>query len=701
MTPLLPVARSRAPAAARRHDLDGLRALAVLLVAVSHVWIGRVSGGVDVFLLLSGFFVGGGIVRAVLRGDFAIGAFLVRTGRRLLPALFFVLLVILAATAAFAPVPRWSEAARQTLASAFSVENWYLAGSGRDYGAAAAVDSPYQHLWSMSVQMQLFVAMATVVAIVAVVLRRRSVQPTWRAAFTVTAVACGASFLWASVGVAIDPAWAYFDTVGRAWEFLLGTMLALLLDRARSTGSLMTEWVGPAIATVLAWCGVAAILVTGLVVDGGTAFPGPAALLPLTGAVLLVLFPGGWWGPSRLLAWRPVAAAGLYAYAFYLWHWPVLVFALRLRGGEELGWLGGSAVLGFSAVLAWGSVRFVERRFAPGPSAAPREQSRPHLADRRAGSSRPTARALGILAIAGALVVAVPTAWLTHVEAERAQLGVVASDLDRYPGASVAAFPGQFSWDPSHGRIPSSAVAAGDTSKAIKDGCNAVDAEVVLCSYGDLDATRVLAVVGGSHTEQWADALSALGEEHGFRVDTMIKWSCELVDGREGVEFFDDACVEWSAHALDALLEHHPDAVFTTGTRPNNTDEDRQEMVPWAYERAWARLAEAGIPIVTIRDNPWTGRDPVDCVTASETPDETCGIPRADVLDESPPPTRTDPAALGLLPLDLTDVLCSLEWCAFAQGGRLVYRDDHHLTNSWVMSTVPILRERMLPLLGW
>lgn len=701
MTSPLPVERSRAPGAARRYDLDGLRALAVLLVAVSHVWIGRVSGGVDVFLLLSGYFIGGGIVRAVLRGDFAIGAFLVRTGRRLLPGLFVVLLAVLAATAAVMPVPRWSEAARQNLASALSVENWYLAGSGREYGAAAVIDSPYQHLWSMSVQGQLFVGMALIAAIAAAVLRRRGILPTRRATLVVITVIGGASFVWASIGVAVDPAWAYFDTVGRAWEFLLGTALALRAEREWLPRGRPAARVGSTLASVRGWCAVAAILATGVIVDGGSAFPGPAALLPLGGAAVLILLPGGRWGPSRVLAWHPVSAAGTFAYAFYLWHWPVLVFALRWGGGEDLGWLGGSAVLGFSAVLAWGSVRFVERRFAPGPSAAPREQSRPHLADRRAGSSRPTARALGILAIAGALVVAVPTAWLTHVEAERAQLGVVASDLDRYPGASVAAFPGQFSWDPSHGRIPSSAVAAGDTSKAIKDGCNAVDAEVVLCSYGDLDATRVLAVVGGSHTEQWADALSALGEEHGFRVDTMIKWSCELVDGREGVEFFDDGCVDWSAHALDALLEHHPDAVFTTGTRPNNTDEDRREMVPWAYERAWARLAEAGIPIMTIRDNPWTGRDPVDCVTASETPDATCGIPRADVLDESPPPTRMDPAALGLLPLDLTDVLCSPEWCAFAQGGRLVYRDDHHLTNSWVMSTVPILRERMLPLLGW
>lgn len=693
------VARPRTAASVRRPDLDGLRALAVLLVAVYHVWVGRVSGGVDVFLLLSGFFVGGGIVRALLRGDFVVEPFLLRTARRLLPALVVVLLVILAATVTFLPVPRWSEAARQTLASVFSVENWYLAGSGRDYGAAAVVDSPYQHLWSISVQGQLFVGMAVVAGIVAAVLRRRGVRPTWRAALTVTAVVCGASFIWASVGVVVDPAWAYFDTLGRVWEFLVGTVLALLLDRARSTGARTTERMRPAVASVLAWFGVAAILVTGLVVDGASEFPGPAALLPLMGAALVVLFPGGRWSPSRVLAWSPVAAAGTYAYAFYLWHWPVLVFALRLRGGVELGWLAGSAVLGLSAALAWASVRFVERRFVPRP--APAIEPTRLRVRRRVSSSRRALRPVGLLAIAGSLVIAVPAAWLTNVELGRAELGEIVGDLDRYPGASIAAFPGLFSWDPSDGRIPSSALAADDKSRAVTDGCNSIEDEVVQCSYGDLDATRVLAVVGGSHTEQWADALAALGEEHGFRVDTMIKWSCELVDGRQGAEFFDDACVAWSDHAIDALIEQRPDAVFTTGTRPNNTAEDRREMVPYAYERAWARLSAAGIPVVTMRDNPWTGTDPVGCVVDSNVPDEECGIARDAVLDESPPPIRMDPARLDLRPLDLTDVLCSAQWCPFSQGGRLVYRDDHHLTNSWAMSTVPILRERMLPMLGW
>ncbi|MFB3977701.1 acyltransferase family protein [Microbacterium proteolyticum] len=703
MSSTVSAVRRREHTTVRRHDLDGLRALAVLLVAVYHVWIGRVSGGVDVFLFLSGFFVGGGVVRSLLRDDFSVGAFLARTARRLLPALFVVLLAILVATALLAPVTVWAETARQTIASLFSVENWYLASAGREYGSAAAVNSPHQHLWSMSVQGQLFLALGFIGALAATIMRRGQMRRYRRTALQALTVVCLVSFAWATVGVASDAAWAYFDTFGRAWEFLLGTVVALIVDRRSARSAPPRRQLHPAVCTILAWSGVAAILVTGIVWDGGDTFPGPAALLPLGGAVLLVLFPSGRGNPARVLEWRPVAAAGTYAYAFYLWHWPVLIFVLRLRGGEEPGWLAGTGILVLSAVLAWLTGRLVERRFLPARSGGREQAGAGDEVDRPRPRRRPRpGRFVPALGAAAAIVLVLPMVWLTYVEISRAHLGTIAGDLVRYPGASVQVFPELFSWDSRDGQIPSLVLAAEDKSRAVTDGCNSVEEEVVVCSYGDTEAERVLAVVGGSHTEQWVDALSLLGEETGFRVMTIIKWSCELVHGREGVEFFDDACVDWSANALETLIEERPDAVFTTLTRPNNTAGPGREMVPLAYERAWARLADAGIVTVAIRDNPWTGSDPVGCLSDSSLAHEaSCGVPRSDVLDDMAPETQADHESLLLRPLDLTDVICPDDWCAFAQGGRIVYRDDHHLTNSWALSTVPILRERMLPLLGW
>lgn len=658
--------------------------MAIVLVAVSHVWTHRVSGGVDVFLLLSGFFVGGGIVRACLRGDFRVRPFLARTVRRLLPPLAVVVAGVVGAVALLLTTATWAEASRQALSSLLYIQNWYLAAVGQDYGAADIVDSPFQHLWSMSVQGQLFVGIAVVAAVVLGLRRRRGEAGRARTAFIVVAAVTAVSFIYAAVMTIVDQPSAYYDTGARAWEFLLGTLLAtaatLRGERSREQGVIARN-----VWSLVGWTALLLIMLTGVLVDGASVFPGPAALLPLGAAAILVAAPGGSWSPSRLLAWSPLARAGAYAYTLYLWHWPVLILAIAARGGADVGWLSGSAVLVTSAVLAWVTHRLV------GNWAQPEELRLTREPERR---RRRTTLMVAALAVA----VALPAAWLVRVDIGRAQLGEAAQDLATYPGVAAVAYPELFAWNPADGYVPDLALAVEDKPRVVFDGCNSIVSEVVLCEYGDLSADKTIAVAGGSHTEQWTDALAELGTQRGFRVVTAIKWACELVDGDEGVEYFDDDCVTWGGNAVDELERMRPDAVFTTWTRPTDNPSSK-ETVPPAYEAAWDRLAATGIPVVLVRDNPWVGNGPLDCLADTSRSDETCGVLRSEVLDDDPPLTRQVDASPFLRPLDLIDLVCPDGWCPAVQGGRIVYRDDHHLTNSWVLSTMPVLEERFLPLI--
>lgn len=671
------------PIQARRADLDGLRAVAIALVAVSHVWTHRVSGGVDVFLLLSGFFVGGGVARACLRGDFDAGEFLIRTGRRLLPPLVVVIASVVVIAAIVAPSTTWAEVSRQAVSSLLYIQNWYLVAVGQEYGAAGVVDAPFQHLWSMSVQGQLFVILAMAGA-VALTLRARGVAVTSRRLVVTVSVATASSFACAAVMTVVDQPTAYYDTLSRAWEFLAGALLATA-TAGRTTPRPARRRASEHARSALGWLALALILSTSVFLDGAQFFPGPAALLPIGAAAVLIWNAGGSWAPSRVLSWRPLAAAGTYAYGFYLWHWPILIFVTEARGGAEVGWLAGSAVLLLSAVLAFATHRVVAGWMNP---------RRIHRM-RNARSWRP---GLVLTSIVTVVAVGIPTAWLTHVDLGRAQLGVAAQDLARYPGAAAVTYPDLFPWNPSDGFIPDVSMALEDKSRAVFDGCNSVVSEVPVCFYGDLGADRTVVVAGGSHTEQWTDAIAELGRIHGFRVATTIKWGCELVDGSEGVEHFDEDCVEWGDNALDEILELSPDAVFTTWTRPA-TGPAPKEMVPVAYERAWTRLTDRSIPVVVIRDNPWVGSGPLECLADVLREDETCGVARADVLDASAPSSEHVESSVLIHPLDVSDVICPEDWCPAVQGGRVVYRDEHHLTNSWVLSTVPLLEERLLPLL--
>jgi len=306
----------------RRDDLQGLRGVAIALVVIFHVWFGRVSGGVDVFLVLSGFFFGGRLLRLSGEHGAAISptAELARLARRLLPALVVVLSVCAALTLLIQPRTRWETFADQALSSLAHVQNWQLAQSAGEYARAGEAITPLQHLWSMSVQAQFFVALLAAVWLIGLVVPqrvRRSVV------LAVVLAAMVGSFIYAGVAHNADQASAYYDSVARAWELLAGVALAAVVG---GRVSWHRWWRG--CAAVL---GLAVILTVGVVVDGAREFPGPWALLPVAATVLLICSGAGastaalpW--PNRVLGLPPITALGAMAYALYLWHWPLLIF---------------------------------------------------------------------------------------------------------------------------------------------------------------------------------------------------------------------------------------------------------------------------------------------------------------------------------------------------------------------------------------
>src|SRR3984893_11785489 len=200
-----------------RYDLDGLRGIAIALVAMFHVWFGRVSGGVDVFLALSGFFFGGKLLRTALNPASSLSPLpeVVRLVRRLLPALVVVLAGCAVLTILVQPETRWETFADQSLASLGYYQNWELANSASDYLRAGEAVSPLQHIWSMSVQGQFYLAFLLLIAGCAYPLRRplgthlRTMFVVLLSALTV------ASFVYATIAHQADQANAYYNSFAR------------------------------------------------------------------------------------------------------------------------------------------------------------------------------------------------------------------------------------------------------------------------------------------------------------------------------------------------------------------------------------------------------------------------------------------------------------------------------------------------------
>lgn len=352
----LPAATDAVAHAKYRPDIDGLRAVAVLPVLFYHLGISLAPGGfvgVDVFFVISGYLITSLISAEMHQGTYSITNFYVRRARRIFPALF----VMCAVTALFVllfGLPSDAKRFSSALAAATLFGSniyFYLTA---DYFAAAAETQPLLHTWSLAVEEQFYIFFPLILLLV----RRYFGQRERLIMVALALLSLGAS-IWL---VRADQAGAFYLLQSRAWELLLGGLLALGVFPAIQSRLL---------AGVLGLVGLALIAGSVLLYREDMPFPGLAALAPCIGAALLIQTgKDASLLTAQALSLGPVRFIGLISYSLYLWHWPVAVISRYVA--FWYGWdpdlkLHKLAVLALSfaaAILSW---YFVERPFRQRP----------------------------------------------------------------------------------------------------------------------------------------------------------------------------------------------------------------------------------------------------------------------------------------------------------------------------------------------
>jgi peptidoglycan/LPS O-acetylase OafA/YrhL len=685
-----------APAADRksgfyRHDLDGLRGIAIALVAVFHVWFGRVSGGVDVFLALSGFFFGGRLLRAALTPGASLSPVpeLARLVRRLLPALVVVLAASAVLTILIQPETRWETFADQSLASLGYFQNWELANTASDYLRAGELVSPLQHIWSMSVQGQFYVTFLALIFLFALVFRRHLGRYLRVSLVVLLSTLTVASYAYAVFAHNADQSTAYYNSFARGWELLLGALVGALVGYIR-----WPLW----LRSTIALAALAAILSCGALIDGVEEFPGPWALVPVGAAMLFILTGANRLAdpraegklplPNRLLATKPFVLLGSIAYSLYLWHWPLLIFWLVYSDSQRAGLLDGAGVLLVSVVLAYLTTRYVETPLRSRSAGA--DTALPPKIPLRRRLRRPTLVLGGVVAALGVALTVTSFTWREHILVQNTNAEeLVGLDMRHYPGAHALL---------DHAPVPDAPMrptvleAKQDLPETTEDGCisDFDTVEVVNCSYGDISATRTIALAGGSHAEHWVTALDLLGKMHHFKVVTYLKMGCPLTTEVVPLVMGDNRpypkCHDWNERVMDKMVSDHPDFVFTTATRPWNIKPG--DVMPGTYVGIWQTLSDNGIPILAMRDTPWLVRKsqpffPADCLADGGNA-ISCGIRRSDVLSSTNPTLRWVSQFPLLKPLDLSDAVCRKDVCRAVEGNVLLYHDSHHISKTYM-----------------
>ncbi len=672
----------RAPRTLRR-DIEGLRAVAVLLVVAYHCGVAGVTGGyvgVDVFFVISGFLITGLLLRELrTRGTVSIPGFYARRAMRLLPASTVVVVATVAASAWWLPPLRRDGILLDALHTTVYAINYRLAAIGTDYLGAEADPSPLQHFWSLAVEEQFYLLWPPLLLAVAVGLRRRHEPSTTRVYAVLAAVVAG-SFLLSVWQTGANASWAYFGAHTRAWELGIGALLAVA---AGALGRLP----GTA-ARCLNGAGVTAIGAAAVLYSPSTPFPGYAALLPVLGTAAVIA--GGCAVPSGLLAAAPLQGIGRLSYSWYLWHWPFLVVAPFALGVEPGVWL--NVLLAAAAFVA----AMVTYALVENPAR--------HLPALRERPWR------GIAAGAALSVLSAGLCLLITVVATQAQGGstyrarsITASSFDVRELPQVVADSVNAPAVPSN-LTPKLAKASSDKPQLYRDGCSGdlTDAEVKTpCTYGDPTSATTVVLFGDSHAGHWFPALERVAQERRWKLVVVSKSACHAAD----VLIYLDTlkrnfteCRTWRDAAFRRIRALKPAMVVMASTAQGGVlpgVPDAEQDTAWTD--AWMRSVDAvrtsGAQVYYVNDTPWHGTIVPECLSAHLDDPQACARPRAAALLA---PARRQSVmqaarARGATIVDPVPWLCTATACPVVIGNVLVYKDRHHLTTVYSRLLAPLL----------
>lgn len=633
-----------------RADIEGLRALAILLVVAAHADIPGFSGGyagVDIFFVLSGYLITGLLVQERLKtGKLEFVRFYARRFRRLLPALLLMLAVSAWLGWQLLPAGDQVNQAAAGAAAAAWVSNIYFAFSKVGYFEPGAEVSLYLHTWSLAVEEQFYLVwpaliMLAVAGASAVSLRHRLVV-----AMAVVAVASLLLELWAMQRSAIH---AFYLMPMRAWEFALGALVYLSVKPLDT----MRARYGP---SIVAAAGLALIVAALIWLDESVSYPGAWALLPSIGAALLIAAgvrqPANL--PAQILSLRPMQWLGRVSYSWYLWHWPVLILGAAVIPSH--GMHHRFLFVAVSLAFAMFSYRFVE---------SPIRRNDALLA--RPGWVVTGSLALMMLTLVGNM------SWgnAAHANAQN-----VAS---RY-----------------RAQLP----------QIYHIGCDdwySSDA-LRICEFGNPQAERVGVVMGDSIGLQWFPAFERIFAAPQWRLLVVTKSSCPMVDrpiyyARIGREYTE--CAAWRERAKQFIVELKPEVLILGST---HTAEFRPEDWVGGTRSLLAVLSPHVGNIAVIRSTPHLPFDGKRCLDSrvagrlSQTESE-------DLCTAVPDKRKSDlvagwiiQAAQGLPNVrivDMDDEVCPEGICHAAIGGQLVYRDTQHLNAGFVAQMAGKLAERI------
>ncbi|MGE7780622.1 acyltransferase family protein [Peribacillus sp. NPDC097264] len=642
-----------------RPEIEGLRVIAALLVAVYHIWLNRVSGGVDVFFVISGFLITTSIISTINRtGKFSFRAYITKLAKRLLPSVFCILGIVLILSWFLLPDSILSKTIREVFASMFFYQNWQLAFSSTDYLDASQMKSPVEHFWALSIQGQFYLIWFLVFTLILFIIKKYKLTKVKTLINTILGVLFVSSFIYSIYLTAVDQPWAYFITMTRVWEFSLGSLLCVNLSSIK---------INKYIATIIGWLGLIGLVLTGIVFNVSEMFPGYVAIWPMTCALFIVL--SGTretkYGIKRFLGSPLMVKLGGISFGIYLWHWVILEF-YRYNVQETPGVVVGLLIIISSVALSFLMTRYIE---------APLR------------SSSNNKYAFSRLAILGSINILLIGSLLTQMYIDQSKPQKV-MDTKNYPGALAVNNPDDV---PDEDPLPALSDVFNDLPKAHLDGSNQglKESDLKVGEYGETenyDAT--IALVGSSHSEHWLGALLKATKNENYRILNITRSGTRFSTGYSD----DDLKGIWVNNALNYLKNEDVDLIVSQATAADTSNEKIQQQM---IDQLQFVKDEYDIEVLAIRDSPRYSFNVLESLETAGLEETIKKMNKTDNQKDESFWKQFESENQSLNKMDLTNYFKIDGKYQPIIGNIVIHRDDRHLTNSYSESFAPIFKEKI------
>jgi peptidoglycan/LPS O-acetylase OafA/YrhL len=670
-----------------RPDIQGLRAVAILLVVLYHadvpgLWGGYV--GVDVFFVISGYLITGQLVaEAVKTGRISLVQFYLKRVRRLLPSAVLVIVVTLCVARIFAPPLFSLSLSVDGIFAGLYVLNYRLAAEGVNYQNAGAAPSAFQHFWSLGVEEQFYVFWPLLI-IAAMVLTRRWWPDLLPVMFLVV---IAVSLYISQYLLATDAPMSYFSVESRAWEFGVGAIVALasgLLARVPSR-----------IRACLLVAGLALVIGVGFSYNAATQFPGVHAVVPVLGTALVISAGCG----ERLraeviLGNRVMQWLGKVSYPWYLWHWPVLILAPYIWPRVTFTWPADLGLVVLSLIPAAAMYYALEIPIRKWKF-------------RRTVWAAAGLALMGAAVVTGTLIDSNVSTLLAATSPPPATAPPTAAKNAARSGAVVDPFASTLTSGPV---TPSVLKAASDTpgypADCIVPYAATTSPECLIGQYGSATSAPVgtnrVVLLGDSHAGEWYPDVYGIAHENGWDTEVLNKEGCPLASitvENSAVDGPYSQCDQWRANMLQRLLsEPKPKIIFIASLNYYTSD---NAYLASGWKKTIQALQAIGAPIVYLRDTPYPNYDVPTCVSGALSDWAKCSFSRN--IAYHPDPLMSGTAAShGLAArINVDQYLCPTAdaKCPAVLAGVLLYRDNSHVTNTAMSMLLPVVQEQLRPLL--